>query len=111
MTAMTNEKHRVVPYAEWTEARKALLEKEKHLTRQRDRLSAERRALPWVRVEKDYQFDGPEGRKSLADMFDGRSQLMVYHFMLGPGWEAGCPSCAFSPTTSTACCRISPPVM
>jgi predicted dithiol-disulfide oxidoreductase (DUF899 family) len=64
-------------------------------TRLRDQLSAERRELPWRRVEKDYVFDGPDGKGTLADVFDGRSQLMVYHFMFGPAWERGCPSCSF----------------
>ena len=75
--------------------RKAFLDKEKEFTRARDRLSAERRALPWVKVDKAYVFDTPEGKKTLAELFDGRSQLIVYHFMLGPDWEEGCPSCSF----------------
>jgi predicted dithiol-disulfide oxidoreductase (DUF899 family) len=86
---------RIVSQAEWIEARKALLAKEKEATRQRDALSAERRRLPMVKVEKKYVFDGPEGKETLADLFDGRSQLVVYHFMFGPGWEEGCPSCSF----------------
>src|SRR5881296_3801052 len=68
---------------------------EKEATRQRDALSDERRRLPMVKVEKKYVFDGPEGKETLADLFDGRSQLVVYHFMFGPGWEEGCPSCSF----------------
>jgi predicted dithiol-disulfide oxidoreductase (DUF899 family) len=79
---------------EWLAARRALLAKEKHLTRLQDELAAERRALPWVRVEKDYVFEGPSGQCSLSDLFAGRSQLVVYHFMLGPGWKEGCPSCS-----------------
>lgn len=85
----------VVSREDWLEARKALLVKEKELTRQRDRVNAERLALPWVRVEKDYRFQAPEGEVSLADLFDGRSQLMVNHFMFGPDWDAGCPGCSF----------------
>ena len=80
---------------EWLTARKALLAKEKEFTKARDALSAARRELPWVKVEKNYVFDGPNGKETLADLFGGRSQLIVYHFMLGPGWEQGCPSCSF----------------
>jgi predicted dithiol-disulfide oxidoreductase (DUF899 family) len=80
---------------EWLAARKELLVKEKELTRLRDRLSAERRALPWVRVEKEYVFDGPSGKVTLADLFDGRSQLFVKHFMLGPGQPGQCVGCSF----------------
>lgn len=87
--------HQVVSRAEWLKARKAHLEAEKDLTRQRDRLMEQRRALPWVKVEKDYVFEGPEGRVGLADLFGGRSQLMVQHFMLGPGWKEGCTGCSF----------------
>lgn len=87
-------KHEVVSEAEWLEARRALLAEEKAWTRERDRLSEKRRALPWVKVEKNYVFDGAEGPVSLADLFDGRSQLIVYHFMFGPGWEEGCPGCS-----------------
>ncbi|HAH65413.1 MAG TPA: DUF899 domain-containing protein, partial [Rhizobiales bacterium] len=72
-----------------------LLAEEKALTRERDRLSAERRALPWVKVEKTYVFDTADGKKTLAELFGGKSQLLVYHFMLGPGWEEGCPSCSY----------------
>jgi predicted dithiol-disulfide oxidoreductase (DUF899 family) len=85
----------VVSQAEWLAARRALLAKEKEAVRLRDEVNAQRLALPWVRVEKRYTFDTAEGRKSLADLFDGRSQLIVYHFMLGPGWEAGCAGCSF----------------
>lgn len=87
--------HPVVDREEWLKARKALLLKEKEETHLRDTVRAARQALPWVRVEKDYHFDTPGGRKSLAGLFDGRSQLMVYHFMLAPGWKAGCPGCSF----------------
>jgi predicted dithiol-disulfide oxidoreductase (DUF899 family) len=87
--------HRVVSRDEWVAARKALLAEEKEFTRARDALSAERRTLPWVKVEKEYLFDTPDGKRSLAELFDGRSQLVVYHFMLGPGWEQGCPSCSY----------------
>jgi predicted dithiol-disulfide oxidoreductase (DUF899 family) len=87
--------HRVVSQEEWLTARRQLLSKEKEFTRQRDQLSTERRELPWVRVEKEYVFDTPSGKQTLSDLFEGRSQLMVYHFMFGPGWEQGCPSCSF----------------
>jgi predicted dithiol-disulfide oxidoreductase (DUF899 family) len=87
--------HKIVSQEEWIEARKALLAKEKPFTRLRDELSAERRALPWVRVDKRYVFDGPSGKETLSDLFDGRSQLVVYHFMFGPGWDAPCKSCSF----------------
>ncbi|MHB0952852.1 MAG: DUF899 domain-containing protein [Allorhizobium sp.] len=87
--------HSVVSRAEWLEARRALLQKEKEMTRMRDRVNAERLALPWVKVDKDYVFDTPTGRRTLADLFDGRSQLVIYHFMFGPDWEAGCPGCSF----------------
>src|SRR3989442_1586407 len=87
--------HMIVTREEWRQARKAHLGKEKEFTRLRDRLSAERRALPWVRVDKPYVFEGPSGKATLADLFDGRRQLIVYHFMFGPGWEEGCPSCSF----------------
>lgn len=87
--------HKIVSHDEWVEARRKLLAKEKEFTRLRDDLSRERRALPWESVEKQYVFDGPNGKESLADLFAGKSQLIVYHFMLGPDWEAGCPSCSF----------------
>lgn len=86
---------RAVSRNEWLTARKQFLIKEKEFTRLRDRLSAERRTLPWVKVEKRYVFDGPNGKETLADLFAGRSQLIVYHFMFGPGWEEGCKSCSF----------------
>jgi predicted dithiol-disulfide oxidoreductase (DUF899 family) len=85
----------VVSSAEWLAARKELLRKEKELTRLRDEISRQRRALPWERVEKKYIFDGPRGKETLSDLFGGRSQLMIYHFMFGPGWKEGCPSCSF----------------
>lgn len=89
------EPHKIVSQEKWTAARKKLLAKEKELTRARDKLSAERRKLPWVKVEKDYVFDTPEGKKTLADLFEGRSQLIVQHFMFGPDWDEGCPGCSF----------------
>jgi predicted dithiol-disulfide oxidoreductase (DUF899 family) len=94
MTA-TEVNHNVVSAEEWLTARKAHLEKEKELTRQRDELSRQLRELPWVRVEKNYVFDAPEGKQTLADLFDGRSQLIVQHFMFGPGWKEGCVGCSF----------------
>jgi predicted dithiol-disulfide oxidoreductase (DUF899 family) len=89
------ESHPVVPPDIWTEARKDLLGKEKEFTRLRDQLSRQRRALPWVRVEKRYVFEGPDGKATLSDLFEARSQLIVYHFMFDPAWEAGCKSCSF----------------
>jgi predicted dithiol-disulfide oxidoreductase (DUF899 family) len=94
MTASQIEHPRVVSAEDWLAARKDLLVKEKLLTRLRDELSAERRNLPWVRVGKEYIFDAPNGKQTLADLFGGKSQLIVYHFMLGPGWAEGCPSCS-----------------
>ncbi|RYD27497.1 MAG: DUF899 domain-containing protein [Verrucomicrobiaceae bacterium] len=87
--------HKVASRAEWLEARKELLAKEKELTRQRDRLKEELRALPWVRVEKDYVFDGPSGKVSLSELFGENSQLIVYHFMFDPSWDEGCTGCSF----------------
>jgi predicted dithiol-disulfide oxidoreductase (DUF899 family) len=89
------EHHPVVSREEWLAARKALQLKEKEETHLRDKINAERLALPWLKVEKKYVFDTPEGKKTFADLFGGRSQLMVYHFMLGPGWDAGCVGCSF----------------
>jgi predicted dithiol-disulfide oxidoreductase (DUF899 family) len=89
------QQHSVVSQDQWLAARKALLQKEKEFTHLRDRINQERLALPWVKVDKNYVFETPKGKKSLSDLFDGRSQLIVYHFMLGPGWEAGCPGCSF----------------
>ena len=80
---------------EWRAARLALLGREKELTRLRDEIAAERRRLPWVRLDKRYEFDGPDGRLAMRDLFDGHSQLIVYHFMFGPGWGEGCPLCSF----------------
>jgi predicted dithiol-disulfide oxidoreductase (DUF899 family) len=87
--------HKVVSREEWLAARKELLAKEKAFTRLRDELSEQRRALPWVKVEKQYVFDGPNGKETLADLFERRSQLIIYHFMYGPDWKEGCPSCSF----------------
>ena len=86
---------KVVSHSEWIAARKELLRKEKEFSHLRDDLSRQRRELPWEKVEKRYVFDGPNGKETLADLFDGRSQLIVYHFMLGPGWKNGCPSCSY----------------
>ena len=85
---------RVVSREDWLRARKALLHREKQLTRERDELARLRRELPWVKVEKDYVFDAPGGRVSLAELFAGKGQLIVYHFMFGPDWPQGCPSCS-----------------
>jgi predicted dithiol-disulfide oxidoreductase (DUF899 family) len=87
--------HQIVSRDEWIAARKELLRKEKDFTRLRDQLSAERRALPWVKVDKEYLFDTPSGRQSLGDLFDGRSQLVTKHFMFGPDWTDGCVGCSF----------------
>src|ERR1700752_1454949 len=96
MTNTTLERPRSAAPADWLAARKALLKKEKELTHLRDALAAERQALPWVRVEKNYLFDKPAGKSSLAVLFAGRSQLAVYHFMFGPEWPEGCPSCSMA---------------
>jgi predicted dithiol-disulfide oxidoreductase (DUF899 family) len=85
----------VVSKQQWTEARKALLAKEKENTRQRDELARQRRQLPWVKIEENYTFDTPQGKLTLADLFRGKSQLIVYHFMFGPDWAEGCPSCSY----------------
>ena len=87
--------HEVVTNDEWLRARKELLAKEKEFTRLRDEMTAQIRALPWERVKKSYSFAGPEGERSLPDLFGPHRQLAVYHFMLGPDWQAGCPSCSF----------------
>ncbi len=87
--------HRIVSSEEWLVARKEHLAKEKEFTRLRDQLSRERRDLPWVRVDKKYVFDGPKGKESLSDLFEGRSQIVVYHFMFHPSWDEGCKSCSF----------------
>ncbi|HTE82666.1 MAG TPA: DUF899 domain-containing protein [Reyranella sp.] len=86
---------RIVSQEEWLQARKAFLAKEKEFTRARDELARQRRELPWVKVEKPYTFDAVEGRVSLGDLFGGKGQLLIYHFMMGPDWEEGCPSCSF----------------
>jgi predicted dithiol-disulfide oxidoreductase (DUF899 family) len=85
----------VVSRDEWLEARRALLVTEKEETKLRDKIRAARQNMPWVKVDKTYTFETPQGQKTLADLFDGRSQLMIYHFMFGPDWEAGCPGCSF----------------
>ena len=90
---MTN--HSVVIHEDWVAARQQLLAREKHFLRLRDELSSERRELPWERVSKQYVFEGPDGRETLADLFAGRSQLIVYHFMFASQWDAGCPGCSF----------------
>src|SRR5271157_4027180 len=87
--------HQIVSRDEWIEARRQLLAQEKELTRLRDQVSARRRELPWVGVDKTYVFEGPDGKETLADLFAGRSQLVVRHFMMGPGWEEGCVGCSF----------------
>ena len=88
-------KHEILSEAQWLEASRALVAEEKALSEARDRLAAKRRAMPWVKIEKEYVFDGPDGPASLADLFDGRSQLIIYHFMFAPDWDAGCPGCSF----------------
>jgi predicted dithiol-disulfide oxidoreductase (DUF899 family) len=87
--------HKVVSEKEWLAARNRLLAKEKKFSRLRDQLARDRRDLPWVKVEKEYVFDGPHGTETLTDLFCGRSQLIIYHFMFGPGWKVGCPHCSF----------------
>ncbi len=89
------EDREIVSEADWLVARKDLLTREKEFTRERDALSAARRSLPWVKIDKKYVFDGPKGKETLADLFDDRSQLIVYHFMFGPGWKEGCKSCSY----------------
>ena len=89
------EDHKVVSRNEWLEARMMLLKKEKEFTILRDQLSQERRNLPWTAVDKEYVFEGSSGKQTLSELFDGRSQLIIYHFMFDPSWEAGCPSCSF----------------
>ena len=97
MTTATSERTtaKVVSHDDWVAARKEFLKKEREFTHLRDELSRQRRELPWEKVEKKYTFEGPQGEETLADLFDGRDQLFVYHFMFGPRWEAGCPSCSF----------------
>jgi len=87
--------HKIVTHDEWIAARKAYLAEEKAFSKARDALSRKRRELPWEKIEKTYVFDGAAGKETLADLFGGKSQLIIYHFMLGPGWEAGCPSCSY----------------
>ncbi|HEY1372901.1 MAG TPA: thioredoxin family protein [Candidatus Binatia bacterium] len=87
--------HNIVSHEEWLAARKEHLRREKEFTRLRDQLSRERRELPWERVGKNYVFDGPSGRETLSDLFAGKSQLVIYHFMFGPDWSEGCKSCSF----------------
>lgn len=92
---MHSTEHPVVSREQWLQARKQYLIKEKAFTRQRDQLNAERRALPWVRVDKTYRFQGPNGALRLDELFDGRSQLIIYHFMFASGWDEGCKGCSF----------------
>jgi predicted dithiol-disulfide oxidoreductase (DUF899 family) len=99
-TKMT--RHKVVSRQEWLDARRALLAKEKELTRQHDALARERQQLPWERVEKEYIFETSEGKKTLRDLFGDKSQLLIYHFMFGPEWEQGCPSCSMATDTMDA---------
>jgi predicted dithiol-disulfide oxidoreductase (DUF899 family) len=87
--------HQIVTREQWTAARQQLLTQEKQLTRMRDQVAAQRRELPWVKVDKTYMFEGPNGRETLGDLFEGRSQLVVRHFMFGPGWGEGCVGCSF----------------
>lgn len=87
--------HRIVSKDEWLAARSALLKKEKEFTVLRDKLGRQQRDMPWVSVDKEYLFVGPNGKQTLSDLFDGRTQLIVYHFMYDPNWDAGCPSCSF----------------
>lgn len=94
-TATGVTEHKVVSQSEWVAARTQLLAKEKEFTRLRDQLSQQRRDLPWVKVDKKYAFDSPKGKETLAELFEGRSQLVIYHFMFGPGWKEGCPSCSY----------------
>jgi len=93
MTTQENAHPRIVPREDWLDERKQLLGQEKELTKHRDRVNAERRRLPMVKIDKEYVFDGPEGKQSLRDLFDGRRQLIVYHFMFDPEWDRGCPGC------------------
>src|SRR6266487_403721 len=91
----TMKHHPIVSRDEWLAARRQLLNKEKELTHLTDKVNTERRELPWVKIDKSYIFDGPEGKETLADLFNGRSQLIIKHFMLGPGWQEGCVGCSF----------------
>lgn len=94
LTSTGTQNHPVVSPAEWLARREELLQKEKEFTRLRDELSRQRRGLPWVKVEKNYIFEGPQGEENLASLFAGRSQLIIYHFMFGPDWKEGCQSCS-----------------
>ena len=96
MSTNMMEKPKVVSRDEWLAARKELLAREKQFTREYDAIRALRRELPWVKVEQHYVFEGPNGKESLADLFDGRSQLIIRHFMFGPGWKEGCVGCSFA---------------
>jgi len=89
------ENRKIVPQQQWIAARKKLLQKEKQFSKLRDQLNQERRKLPWLKIEKEYLFDAPAGKVTLADLFSSKSQLIVYHFMFGPGWKEGCPHCSF----------------
>ena len=95
MTPINMTLPRVISRNEWLVARKALLTKEKELTRHRDRVNADRRRLPMVRIDKEYVFDGPAGKASLRDLFEGHRQLIIYNFMFDPSWDEGCPNCSF----------------
>ena len=94
-TAFGTETRKVVSQKEWLVARKKLLAKEKKFSKARDALNLERRKLPWVKIEKDYAFEGPAGKVTLGDLFNGKNQLLIYHFMFGPGWGEGCKHCSF----------------
>jgi predicted dithiol-disulfide oxidoreductase (DUF899 family) len=96
MSTCAIENQRIVSRDEWLVARKKLLIREKKLTHEKDAIAAERRQLPWVKVEENYVFDSPSGKKTLADLFGSKNQLIVYHFMFGPDWSEGCPSCSFN---------------
>src|ERR1700682_5074681 len=96
MLTNTIENPKIVSRDEWLAARRTLLAKERQLTHERDAIAAERRQLPWVKVENNYVFEGPNGKVTLADLFEGKSQLIIYHFMFGPDWQEGCPSCSFN---------------
>ena len=96
MSTRTVDNPKIVSREEWLVARKDLLDREKQLTRECDAVAAERRQLPWVKVEKNYVFGSPSGKETLADLFNGKSQLIVYHLMFGPEWQEACPSCSFN---------------
>ena len=100
------QQHQIVSREQWVAARKAHLAHEKELSQARERLAEERRALPWVKVDKSYVFDGPNGKVTLGDLFKGRPQLVVQHVMFAPDWEAACKSCSFWAMASSAWCRI-----